>query len=341
LLGDHHACGNVQQHDWIKLGRRRRTLQHAAWKERMMQPRIVSLLASATEIVCALGWEHALVGRSHECDFPPTVKHLPVCTAPKFDPDGTSYAVDQRVKAILQEGLSIYRVDAAQLRALAPTHILTQDHCEVCAVSLKDVEQAVCTWVEGRPQVVSLHPNCLADVWADMRRVAQALGDAAAGDRLVTTLQARLRQRANLVPPARNKPRVACIEWLSPLMAAGNWMPELVELAGGVNVVGIAGQHSPPLSPDELKQANPDLLVLMPCGWDCPKTQQEWAAVKHDPGWQAVRAVQAGQVYVVDGNQYFNRPGPRLVESLEILLEVLHAGTLKFGHQGIAWQLGV
>ena len=137
-------------------------------------PRIVSLIASATEIVCALGFEGDLVGRSHECDFPESVKRLPVCTAPKFNTEGTSYQIDQRVKAILQEGLSVYRVDAERLRGLGPDVIVTQSHCEVCAVSQRDVEQAVCDWLGSRPQVVSLAPNGLADVWDSLRQVAAA-----------------------------------------------------------------------------------------------------------------------------------------------------------------------
>src|SRR5713101_2712640 len=142
----------------------------------IIMPRIVSLIASATEIVCALGFEDRLVGRSHECDFPPAVQSLPICTAPKFDVDGSSYEIDQRVKSILQEGLSVYRVDADKLRRLAPTVIVTQTQCEVCAVSLRDVEQALCTWLDAAPQIVSLAPNALADVWADIQQVATALG---------------------------------------------------------------------------------------------------------------------------------------------------------------------
>src|SRR5215470_12922641 len=182
-------------------------------------PRIVSLIASATEIVCALGFERDLVGRSHECDFPESVKRLPVCTEPKFNVEGTSYQIDQRVKAILQEGLSVYRVHADTLRELRPDVIVTQSHCEVCAVSQRDVEQAVCSWLDARPRVVSLAPDGLEDVWAGFRQVAEALGVPERGTALAERLRGRMRdigrRAAGLVP----RPTVACVEWIEPLMA--------------------------------------------------------------------------------------------------------------------------
>ena len=215
-------------------------------------PRIVSLIASATEIVAALGCADQLVGRSHECDYPAAVRGLPVCTEPKFNTEGTSYQIDQRVKAILQEGLSVYRVDAERLRQLHPDVIVTQAHCEVCAVSLRDVEQALCDWTGAMPALVSLHPDAMADLWSGIQSVADALGVAERGRELCSRLQARMTaiaQRARALP---QRPSVACIEWIEPLMAAGNWMPELVEQAGGVNLFGAAGQHSPWLTWAEL-----------------------------------------------------------------------------------------
>ncbi len=205
-------------------------------------PRIVTLIASATEIVCALGFEDQIVGRSHECDYPESVKRLPVCTEPKFDPDGTSYEIDQRVKAIVQEGLSVYRVDGEKLRELEPDVIVTQSHCEVCAVSLRDVERAVCAWLRGCPQLVSLAPNALADVWTSIEQVADALKVPERGAEVIRRLQARMRAIARRTRDFDHRPTVACIEWIDPLMAAGNWMPEMVEMAGGVNVFGVAGR---------------------------------------------------------------------------------------------------
>src|SRR5499426_1213844 len=187
----------------------------------MAEQRIISLIASATEIVCALGFESQMVGRSHECDFPASVKRLPVCTSPKFEVEGLSYEIDERVKAILQEALSVYRVDADLLERLRPTHIITQSQCEVCAVSLKDVEQAVCQFTSSQPVIVSLEPNALVDVWADIRRVAAALNEPARGDELVARLRRRMDETAEKARTVSSRPTVACIEWIDPLMAAG------------------------------------------------------------------------------------------------------------------------
>jgi iron complex transport system substrate-binding protein len=300
--------------------------------------RIVSLIASATEIVCALGFEDRLVGRSHECDYPESIRRLPVLTAPKFDPDGTSYQIDERVKAILQEGLSVYRVDGERLRELEPDVIVTQAQCEVCAVSLREVERAVCSWLRTCPRLVSLTPNSLADVWADVERVAEALGGPERGAELLARLRGRMDAVAARGRALAERPTVACIEWLDPLMAAGNWMPELVEMAGGVNLFGTAGKHAPGLTREDLCARDPEAIVLLPCGFDIARTRRDLPVLSGRPGWTDLRAVRAGRVFLTDGNQYFNRPGPRLVESLEILAELLHPGAFAFGHEGRGWQ---
>jgi iron complex transport system substrate-binding protein len=301
-------------------------------------PRIVSLIASATEIVCALGSEDQLVGRSHECDFPPAVRRLPVCTEPKSNVEGSSYQIDERVKAILQESLSVYRVDAEKLRELEPDVIVTQAQCEVCAVSLREVERVVCGWLHACPRLVSLTPNALADVWADIERVAEALDVPDRGTALVRRLQDRMQVIADRARPLSPRSTVACVEWIEPLMAAGNWMPELVERAGGVNLFGAAGKHSPWMSWEELRRADPDVILVVPCGFDIDRTRREMPALTAKPEWPGLRAVRAGRVFLGDGNQYFNRPGPRLVESFEILAELLHPDAFHFGHEGTGWQ---
>jgi iron complex transport system substrate-binding protein len=301
-------------------------------------PRVVSLIASATEIVCALGLEDQLVGRSHECDFPPSVRRLPVCTEPKFNVDGSSYEIDQRVKAILQEGLSVYRVHADALKQLRPDVIVTQTHCEVCAVSQRDVEEAVCRWLDSRPRIVSLAPNALADVWADIERTAEALGVAERGGLLVRQLRERMAAVANKARTLPGRPAAACIEWIEPLMACGNWMPELVEIAGGVNLFGAAGKHSPWMTWEQLREKDPDAIIVLPCGFDIERARQDMPVLTRQPGWQNLKAVHGRRVYLADGNQFFNRPGPRLIESLEILAELLHPEVFDFGHQGSGWQ---
>src|SRR6516162_7583665 len=300
--------------------------------------RIVSLIASATEIVCRLGFEKDLVGRSHECDYPESVKSLPVCTAPKFDPDGTSYEIDQRVIAIVQEGLSVYRVDGEKLRELEPDVIVTQSHCEVCAVSLREVERAVCAWLRICPQLVSLAPNALTDVWTSIEQVALALKVPERGGEVIRHLQGRMEAIANRTRGLSRRPTVACIEWIDPLMAAGNWMPELIAMAGGVNLFGVAGAHSPWMTWPQLCAADPDILLFLPCGFDIARTRRDLPVVLNKPEWPRLRAVRTNRIYVADGNQYFNRPGPRLVESLEILAELLHPETFAPGHEGTGWQ---
>ena len=282
------------------------------------------MVSSATEMVCELGFGAHLVGRSHECDYPHWVTGLPVCTRPRIPTGGDSREIDALVKRQLRDAISVYEVFPEVLERLQPTHILTQVQCEVCAVSLKDVQAALAAGLSSKPQVVPLNPNSLADVFDDVRRIAGALGEPKAGVALTERMQARMREisrRALAGPPVR--PRVACIEWIEPLMAAGNWVPELVEMAGGVNLFGEAGQHSPWMQWADLAAADPDVIVVMACGWDIPRASSEIHWLKSRPGWGELKAVREGRVHVVDGNQFFNRPGPRLVESLEILTELL------------------
>lgn len=297
--------------------------------------RIVSLIPSATEIVAALGFEHALVGRSHECDYPPSVLELPICTAPNLDPQGTSQQIHDRVAELLQAALSIYRVDLELLDNLQPTHIITQAQCDVCAVSLSEVEVAVKQLTHSQPTLISLQPNRLADVWADMTQVASVLGGDATD--ALQALQERVafcRAQTQSLP----QPTIACIEWTEPLMAAGNWVPELVQLAGGENLFGKIGVHSPWLTWEALIAADPAIIVFMPCGFNLEQTRQAALDLSQKPEWQQLQSVKQGQVYITDGNQYFNRPGPRLVDSLEILAEIIHPSQCCFGYAGKAWQ---
>jgi iron complex transport system substrate-binding protein len=299
--------------------------------------RIVSLIASATEIVCALGFEDQLVGRSHECDYPPSIKDLPQLTSPKFNVDGSSAEIDQRVKSILENALSVYKVDAAMLEELKPTHIITQSQCEVCAVSLKDVEQAVCELTSSRPMIVSLEPNSLDDVWADISRVGEALEAGSGAERLVEELRGKMDDIVQRTHWLDTNPSLAYIEWIDPLMAGGNWMPELITMAGGLNLFGEAGKHSPWMTWDDLVSKDPDIIFVSPCGFDIKRTLEEMSLLNNNTEWKSLKAVRLDRVFVADGNQYFNRPGPRLVESLEILAEVIHPNLFHFGHETTGW----
>jgi ABC-type Fe3+-hydroxamate transport system substrate-binding protein len=412
-------------------------------------PRIVSLIASATEIVDALGMTECLVGRSHECDYPEAVKTLPVCTRPRIPVDGSSREIDALVKESARTSVSIYDVFDDVIGRLEPTHIVTQIQCEVCAVSLRDVEAALSRGMKGQPRIVSLQPDSLAQIWEDFRRVARALEIPERGESVVAGLQARMARGAGDWPagppdpaagaepggrllrersrdpggedwpvgrtaptadadsgglsrerprdpggadwpagrtaptvvadsgglsrerprdpggedwpvgrtaptadadsggpsrerprdpggPAR-RPRVACIEWIEPLMAAGNWTPELIEMAGGINLFGEAGRHSPWMTWEQLAGAEADVIVIAPCGFDLERTEREMYWLTGRPDWKSLRAVQSGRVYLADGNQYFNRPGPRVVETFEILAEILHP-EIAPRHRGLAWR---
>ena len=301
-------------------------------------PRVVSLLPSATEIAVALGFEAHLVGRSHECDFPPAVEALPALTATKLRKGLSSVEIDQRVQEIVRQGLSAYEVDAQRLRALRPDVILTQTQCAVCAVTPRDLEEALAAWSGAEPALVSLAPDNLADVWGDFGRVGAALGlPTASAEATVARLKDRLAALAARAQAAPRRPRVAAVEWIAPLMAAGNWVPELVALAGGDNLFARPGQHSPWLEWEALAAADPDVVVLMPCGFRIPQTLAELAPLAGDPRWRGLRAVREGRVYAADGHHLFNRPGPRLVESAETLAEILHPGHFDFGHRGRYW----
>jgi iron complex transport system substrate-binding protein len=278
-----------------------------------------------------------LVGRSHECDFPESVKALPQCTGPKFKLDGTSYEIDQRVKALVQEALSVYRVDAQMLEELKPTHIITQSQCEVCAVSINEVEQAVCEITSTRPVIVSLEPNALCDVWSDIRKIGTALGVSARAEELISSLQREMDKISQTSANLGSRPRVAYVEWIDPLMAGGNWMPELVKMAGGRSLFGQDGKHSPWLKWDELLAADPEVIVIAPCGFDIARTRKETDLLLGRDGWHELSAVRNDRVFVADGNQYFNRPGPRLLESLQILAELVHPDSFSFGHEGSGW----
>ena len=294
--------------------------------------RIISLLASATEIIDALGCFEHLVGRSHECDYPPEVQRLPLVSTPLIDTNVTSDQIDAQVKQLAHakesvqndalRALSIYRIDTDLLQQLQPDIIFTQTQCEVCAVSERDVSSALQDVTGLHPRIVSLAPYRLTDVWEDVVRVGKALGRQEQAEQLIQDYQQRL-ERLQQRSAGRPKPRVAVLEWLDPLMAAGNWVPELIAYAGGEAVFGEVGIHSSWLSWDELQATDPDVIILSPCGFTIERTMEDYALLEQNPRWFELRAVQQGRVHIIDGNAYLNRSGPRLVESAELLANAL------------------
>jgi iron complex transport system substrate-binding protein len=299
--------------------------------------KIVSLLPSATEIICALGLQDNLVGRSHECDYPESVKQLPVCTEANF-PDGLSSAdIDVKVKEILADALSVYTVKREVIKSLVPDVVITQDQCEVCAVSLTDVELALDNYLDKEAQIISLRPNSLQDVFNDISTIAKALNAEKAGEELLELLNERVDIIKHKVKFADSKPTVACIEWLEPLMVSGNWVPGLVEIAGGTPILAKQGAHSPYVSWDDIREQNPEVIVVMPCGFSIERTLKEMDLLMQQPGFTDLKAVKNNRLYIADGNQYFNRPGPRVVDSIEILAEIIRPKQFAFGYEGEGW----
>lgn len=302
-----------------------------------MQSKIISLLPAATEIVCALGLEANLVGRSHECDFPETVKQLPVCSEANF-PDGlSSAAIDVKVKEILADALSVYSVKREVIKQLAPDIVITQAQCEVCAVSLTEVEQALENYLDKDARIISLQPNSLDDIFNDIKTVADSLNVSEAGNILLEDLHERVDIICHKLKFIENKPTIACIEWLEPLMLSGNWVPDLVSLAGGVSILTETGKHSPYVEWVDIRLQDPDVLVVMPCGFPIQRTLKEIDLLLQLPGFNELKAVKNNRVYIADGNQYFNRPGPRIVDSIEILAEIINPKQFSFGYEGDGW----
>jgi iron complex transport system substrate-binding protein len=286
-------------------------------------PRIVSLIASATEIVDGLGYFDHLVGVSHECDHPAGVTALPRCSSPKVDPARSSADIDRDVRRIVADGLSVYAVDIDLLQELRPDVIVTQDHCEVCAVSLSDVENALCAIDLPDTTVCSLHPRDMTDVRADIRKVAEALGDAPAGERLIAEMDGRIEAVAARTE-GLDRPRVALIEWLAPPMVAGGWMPDLARAAGADPVIVTDSEHFETVDWDRLAEEDPDVVAVLPCGFGLERTRDEVADSDVRAGLNRIRAVRDGRLLLLDGNAYFNRPGPRLADSAELLAGALH-----------------
>ena len=286
--------------------------------------RIASLLPAATEIVCALGRRADLVGVSHECDFPPDVRGLPVLTSSRVRAQGPSVAVDRDVRALVRDALGVFEVDVEALRRVAPEVVLTQDLCDVCAVPRAEVERALRQLAAPDVRVVNLAPTRLADIWRDVQAVGDALGAGPEARELVADLQRRVeavRARAARLPA---RPKVLSLEWLDPPMVGGTWMPELIELAGGVPLVAKAGEGAPTLAREELAKLRPDVVLIKPCGFDLARSEMESEAIAELVGATSWPAALKGEVFLADGNAYFNRPGPRIVDSLEILAACLH-----------------
>lgn len=285
--------------------------------------RIVSLLPSATEIVCILGLEGQLVGVTHECDYPPFVRHLPKVTRTLIPLEASSGEIDRLVRQRLQTDRALYSLDLPVLQGLRPDLMVTQALCDVCAVAEDEVRAAACM-LPGSPRVINLEPQTLSEVFASIRQVATAAGMDRTAEEVVTRLTDRVAAVVRRTAGLQRRPRVALLEWLDPPFSCGHWSPELVRLAGGVEGLGQEGQPSRTLGWDEVLAWQPEIVFIACCGFSVERTVRDLPLLQSAPGWQDVPAVRSGRVYVTDGSHYFSRPGPRLVDSLEILAHTLH-----------------
>ncbi|MBC7744527.1 MAG: cobalamin-binding protein [Flavobacterium sp.] len=303
----------------------------------MTDKKIISLLPSATEIVCALGLTENLVGISHECDYPENIKELPVCSLSKVHSSTPSGEIDKKVKQLLSQALSIYDLDTKLISGLNPDVIITQTQCDVCAVSFTDVERALSMFLDKNAEVISLESSSLKDILIGIRQVAAKLEVADRGEILIENLEERVNIIKHKLKFFDTKPSVACIEWMDPLMIAGNWIPELVDIAGGNSILTQNNEHSIFIEFEKICIANPEIIILMPCGFSIERTLKEMQLLLQLSGWSQLSAVKNNKIFIADGNQYFNRPGPRIVDSIEILSEIIHPKQFKFGYEGSGW----
>ena len=303
--------------------------------------KICSFLPSATEIVYALGLGNQLVGVSHECDFPPEARQKPRVVTTTIKQNETSSAeIDQRVQTCLRTGESLYQLDLSRLRELQPDVVITQELCQVCAIDASQVLNQLRD-LPHQPKIISLHPHTLAEALEDIRIIGQEIGQLEAATTFIKTLTQRVERVRSFVEDVPNQPRVFCLEWLEPPMACGHWVPEMVEMAGGIEVLGRAGEQSRYVTWPEIVEAKPEVIVLMPCGFPIERTKRELSIVTSRPEWRDLPAVRNGQVYVVDGPAYFNCSGPRLIDGIELLAGLLHPDRCRdLIPQGSAERLG-
>jgi iron complex transport system substrate-binding protein len=297
--------------------------------------RIVSLLASGTEIVCALGAGDALVGRSHECDNPAWVRSLPACSRPAFDVTVSSREIDSEVNRRLRAGEPLYGLDSDLIRRLEPDLIIAQEHCEVCAVTPADVERNGCG--PGAARLLALSASTVDGIFESIRQVARALGREAQGEQVITREAERL-DRVRRATSGRPRPAVTLLEWADPIFAMGNWGPELVEIANGQPLLGSPGVYSSGIAFDRVREADPEYLIVAPCGFGLERAWQERVVLQRYPAWRELRAVRTGKVAFADGNLFFNRSGMTIAGTAEIIAEILHGVVLDQSGEHVHWR---
>ena len=302
--------------------------------------RICSLLPSATEVIALLGLSDELVGISHECDYPPSVRSVPIMIEPMIPPHGLASAeIDRQVRQLVESGQRLYRLKDHLLRQAQPDLILSQDLCQVCAVTPDQLHDALCS-LRHQPTVLTVSPRTVHDVIDDVVRIGDAAGRSAEGHRLATQLRDRLDAIRTRVQGLSQRPRVACIEWLSPLYVAGHWVPEMVQLAGGQDVLAQPGSPSRVVTWDEVLAAAPDVIIVMPCGFSVERTRTELFQLMQQPGQWRLSSDLVPHTFLVDASSYFSRPGPRLIDGIELLAAILHPSDHDHIHESMACRLG-
>jgi len=300
--------------------------------------RIVSFLPSATEMACALGLEDRLVGITHECDYPSSVKGKPVVVRSAVPVETMTQAeIDKSVSERLQNGLSVYQVDERLLQELAPDLILTQDLCQVCAPSGNEVTQAL-NMLPKKPQILWLTPKSLQQIDGNLRDLGEATGCAKKADELIAAGRATLEEIAGVTRKLSSRPRVFCMEWLDPLYCSGHWVPEMVRIAGGVDELSREGTDSVRIPWDDVRKWAPEVLIVMPCGCHLDKVLELCPQLSVQPGWFDLPAVREGRVYAVDASSYFARPGPRVVEGAQLLAHLIHPELFPWNGPETAYQ---
>jgi iron complex transport system substrate-binding protein len=297
---------------------------------------ICSLLPSATEILYALGLGDAIVGVTHECDFPPEAAKKPPLIRPRVDPQALPAVIDRQVTELVSRGESIYSVDADLLASLAPDLIITQDLCHVCAASPDDLATAL-TRFSKRPKILSLTPHSLADVWDDIRRIGEATGRRRDAQGLAMCLEQKVAAIEMNVANAR-RPRVLCLEWMDPFYIGGHWVPEMVAKAGGEDVLGRAGEPSFRATSEQIANTDAEIIVVMPCGYSSGRAIAEFSFKELPSSWDKLPAIRDRRVFAVDANSYFSRPGPRLSDGVELLAHLFHADVMPLNVPGEAFQ---
>ena len=302
----------------------------------MSNSRIISLIPSSTEIVCALGLRENLVGRSHSCDYPSDVQSLPICSEPRNYPVGSSIDIHNELMGVLRDALSVYQVHLETIKDLRPTHIITQSQCEVCAVSTDDLQEALSDYLKTEDvKVIDLKPDNIEEVLESFQTVADATDVPEMGNHLIQEIRNSFENINNETSKFSDKPRIVFIEWIDPLMAAGNWTSSLIEMAGGANVFDNISNHW--IKMGDILKTNPDKIVIAPCGFSIEQSLDNMHSLLSMEIWNTLDAVKNNEIYLCDGSHYFNRPGPRLEDSLKILTEIFHPDLFDMEYHKTGW----